>query len=89
MQELLERLIKRLNDHSDGFSVFSQSVGRKYIKILESRGGVHAFIDKNNGDVYKPASWAKPADHVRYNLFNDIDQLEKIADSHGRYLYIR
>ena len=89
MQDLINRLITRLNKDSDGYSTFSATEGRKYIKILCSKGEVHAFIDKANGDIYKPASWAKPADHVRFNLFNDIEKLEQIADEHGSYLYIR
>ena len=31
-------------------------------------GSVHAFIDKQTGEVYKPASWKAPAKHVRYDL---------------------
>jgi len=31
-------------------------------------GSVHAFIDKNTGEVYKPASWRAPAKHVRFDL---------------------
>ena len=29
---------------------------------------LHAFIDKNTGEVYKPASWKAPAKHVRFDL---------------------
>ena len=31
-------------------------------------GSVHAFIDKNTGEVYKPASWKAPAKIVRFDL---------------------
>ena len=31
-------------------------------------GSVHAFIDKQTGEVYKPASWRAPAKHVRFDL---------------------
>ena len=31
-------------------------------------GSVHAFIDKNTGEVYKPASWQAPAKIVRFDL---------------------
>ena len=31
-------------------------------------GSVHAFIDKQTGEVYKPASWKAPAKHVRFDL---------------------
>ena len=58
--------------------------GKKYIKVffLEykekcdyynrpagySAGSVHCFIDKQTGEVYKPASWKAPAKHVRFDL---------------------
>ena len=31
-------------------------------------GSVHAFVDKETGEVYKPASWRAPAKHVRFDL---------------------
>ena len=40
--------------------------GRKYYKVI-TENSVHAFVDVNNGDVYKPASLNKPAKHVRFN----------------------
>jgi hypothetical protein len=53
--------------------------GQKYYKLcmLTSRGNgeygasVHAFIHKQTGAVFKPASWKQPAKHVRYNLMDD------------------
>ena len=63
---------------------FDYKVGKKFIKVffLEYEeandylgrkagyraGSVHAFIDKNTGEVYKPASWRAPAKHVRFDL---------------------
>ena len=70
---------------------FETSVGRKYIKILQVNGGVHAFIDKKTGEVYKPASWRAPAKHVRYDLRIITQRQECLAraDWAGGYLYIR
>ena len=31
-------------------------------------GSVHCFVDKETGEVYKPASWKAPAKIVRYDL---------------------
>ena len=31
-------------------------------------GSDHCFVDKNTGEVYKPASWKAPAKHVRFDL---------------------
>ena len=81
--------------------------GRKYLKIINQQfddmgpnpsyeyrnGSVHAFIDRETGDVYKPASWNKPAKHVRYNLLERSDR-NFLFDWRnvgwaGGYLYMR
>jgi hypothetical protein len=80
--------------------LFKMELGRKYWKINqvdydangeEFSGGVHAFVDRNSGDVYKPASWKSPAKHIRYNLLDDnsFDNCISRADWAGGYLYIR
>ena len=81
--------------------------GRKYLKIINQQyddmgpnpsyeyrnGSVHAFIDRETGDVYKPASWKKPAKHVRYNLLERSDRNFlfdwKNVGWAGGYLYMR
>ena len=70
---------------------FEIEAGRKYYKINQVNGGVHAFIDKKTGDVFKPASWRGPAKIVRYNLLNPISREECFnrADWAGGYLYVR
>ena len=72
---------------------FETKVGKKYIKIIQVDGGVHAFIDKNTGEVYKPASWKSPAKHVRYDLriINDRAKLHepRYTGWAGGYLYMR
>ena len=70
---------------------FETKIGRKYIKINQNHGGVHAFIDKNTGEVYKPASWKAPAKHVRYDLriINQREECLARADWAGGYLYLR
>ena len=70
---------------------FTTKVGKKYIKINQVDGGVHAFIDKNTGEVYKPASWRSPAKHVRYDLriISQREQCFARADWAGGYLYLR
>ena len=57
------------------------------------QGSVTAFIDKNTGEVYKPASWKAPAKHVRYDL-RIIREREfllnpKNCDWAGGHLYMR
>ena len=77
--------------------------GRKYNKIVQREfderegkfrdGSVHAFIDKYTGEVYKPAGWANPAKHVRYDM-RIIKEREYIhnpdnIDWAGGHLYMR
>ena len=76
-------------------------VGRKYHKIVQQDwdpnreeyrdGSVNTFVDRNTGEVYKPAGWAKPAKHVRYNLLDERSRAECLgrADWAGGYLYMR
>lgn len=53
------------------------SVGPKYVKVIEERTAdgkvisrsAWAFIDKETGDVFKPATWKTPAKHARANIF--------------------
>ena len=80
---------------------FRMEFGRKYIKVIQQDlrddeyrdGGVHAFIDKKTGEVYKPASWKSPAKIVRYDLrlISDRAKLHdpKFTDWAGGYLYLR
>ena len=80
---------------------FRMEFGRKYIKVIQQDlrddeyrdGGVHAFIDKKTGEVYKPASWKSPAKIVRYDL-RLISHRQKLHDPDytdwaGGYLYLR
>ena len=81
---------------------FKMEFGRKYIKVnsvnldadgKEWSGGVHAFIDKKTGEVYKPASWKSPAKYVRFDLrlITDREKLHdpRFTDWAGGYLYLR
>jgi len=84
---------------------FVVTKGRKYFKITSHEydtfqdrneyreGSVHAFVDKNTGEVYKPASYNSPAKHVRYDL-RIINDRVKLHDPRytgwaGGYLYMR
>ena len=88
---------------------FDYQVGKKYIKVFNLQyeepneyynrkggyraGSVTAFIDKNTGEVYKPASWKAPAKHVRFDL-RIIKEREflldpKNVDWSGGHLYMR
>ena len=77
--------------------------GKKYLKVVREEYDerndrwrdttVHAFVDRETGEVYKPASWKTPAKHVRFDLSNDLDR-QKLHDPNfvgwaGGYLYMR
>jgi hypothetical protein len=65
---------------------------KKYYKITQVWEGVesiHAFVDKTNGNVYKPASFSAPYKDPRYNLFNEFTELLEECDWAGKYLYKR
>ena len=77
--------------------------GKKYLKVVREEYDetndrwrdttVHAFINTETGEVYKPASWKAPAKHVRFNLSKDLDR-QNLHDPNfvgwaGGYLYMR
>ena len=74
---------------------YQVETGKKYHKVIFIDGGgsrsVHAFIDKQTGEVYKSASWKSPAKGVRYDLrlIADREYLLQNADWSGGYLYAR
>jgi len=92
--DALELDFKTHHPNSPAYKFYIES-GRKYHKIVmetntQSRG-VHAFIDKKTGEVYKAASWKAPAKIVRYNLLEiaSREQCFARADWAGGYLYVR
>jgi hypothetical protein len=74
---------------------YEVETGKKYHKVIFIDGGgsrsVHAFIDKQTGEVYKSASWKSPAKGVRYDLrlIADREYLLENADWSGGYLYAK
>ena len=97
--------LESMNNGTANLMKFRMEFGRKYIKIIQQDydtfqdrneyrdGSVHAFIDKNTGEVYKSASWKSPAKIVRYDLRLLTDRA-KLHDPEftswaGGYLYLR
>ena len=98
----LEQNYQQSFPNSSSNKTFKMELGRKYWKIVQTdigadgkewSGGVHAFVDRNTGQVYKPASYKSPAKHVRYDLriINNREQLHNpnFTDWAGGYLYLR
>jgi hypothetical protein len=99
---LLNKLIEKYT-RQYGYNdlVFDVVKGTKYYKIIQrsikrsglgdEHGSVHAFIHRQSGAVFKPASFKAPAKHVRYNLLDDVsyETCLRYADWHGSYLYLK
>lgn len=56
---------------------FTISEGERYIKVIVLWNGnsnarsVFCFIGKETGDLYKAASWSKPAKGARGNIYSE------------------
>lgn len=97
LARLVDALIKSYPPSDHQSIEFEHVYGKKYIKLMSvcicnnkpAGRSVHAFIDKNTGAVYKPASFRAPAKHVRYQLLDDasFENMLKRADWSGGYLY--
>jgi hypothetical protein len=104
---LLARINRLINALVDNYAAYTKDYqyasprditfdilpGTRYYKIVQRDSGtsVHAFISKQSGAVFKPASWKAPAKHARYNLLDDVsfETCIKNADWAGSYLYLR
>ena len=104
-----ERLAEIENGTYKDLYKFTFKTGKKFHKVyfLEykekcdyynrpagySAGSVHAFVNKQTGEVYKPASWKAPAKHVRFDLrlIQDREFLfnPNNIDWAGGHLYMR
>ena len=98
----LEQNYQQSYPNSSSDKTFKMKLGKKYWKIVQSdidangkewSGGVHAFIDKKTGEVYKPASYKSPAKIVRFDLrlIKDRENLHdpRFTDWAGGHLYLR
>ena len=100
-----KKQLENIKNGTANLTKFVVKNGRKYYKIMQHEfdtfrdrneyreGSVHAFVDKNTGEVYKPASYNAPAKHVRYDL-RIINDRVKLHDPDytgwaGGYLYMR
>lgn len=66
-------------------STFSAEPGRKYIKIVVNRyssRSVYCFLDRA-GNIYKAASWAAPAKHIRGSVFEANNSIGRALGPYG------
>ena len=97
--------LEKIENGTENLYKWDYKVGKKFIKVFNLQfdtfrdrneygaGSVTAFIDKNTGEVYKPASWKSPAKNVRFDL-RIIREREfllnpKNCDWAGGHLYMR
>lgn len=69
------------------------SYGKKYAKVITkatfgSSVSVHTFVDLENGNIMKAASWSKPAAIPRGNIFNDNSDVGRTVSQYGA-VYLR
>ena len=95
-EQCLEQIRNGTYDYRMKFYIVES---RKYLRIecetvvnydgIVKQKSIHAFVDKNTGEVYKSASWKSPAKGVRYNLLDkkSREQCYRLADWAGSYLY--
>ena len=104
-----EEQLQKIEDGTANLYKFDYQVGKKYIKVFNlqyeeaneyynrkagyRQGSVTAFVDKNTGEVYKPASWKSPAKIVRFNLLIIAERNYLLnpnnCDWAGGHLYLR
>ena len=76
--------VDEINNGTANLYKFTYTTGKKFHKVYflqyeeandyynrkagYTAGSVHCFIDKQTGEVYKPASWKAPAKIVRFDL---------------------
>ena len=86
---------ERIAEYKEGKDLYKFSIvtGRKYHKVVQTctdgSQSVHAFVDKNTGELYKPASWKAPAKDVRFDLriISEREWVLENCDWAGGYLY--
>lgn len=89
----IEEFIKELNEKfppNDFREGYSHTTGKRFWKIVWTRNKgknktAYAFVDKSNGDLYKAATWAAPANYVRGNI-NDESGLDACEEYGVKYL---
>jgi len=94
-----------INNGTANLYWYKIKTGKRFFKIIQMEfdtfqnrneyreGSVHSFVDRNTGEVFKPASWRGPAKHVRYDMriIKDREFLHNSSNVTwaGGYLYMR
>ena len=99
--EYMQERIREIESNEEDRIRYFIKKGKKFYKICMGWKqpnpqfgediSVHAFVDKETGEVYKPAGWKQPAKHVRFDMRDETQRarLYNICDWAGGYLYMR
>ena len=99
--EYMQERIREIESNEEDRIRYFIKKGKKFYKICMGWKqpnpqfgediSVHAFVDKETGEVYKPAGWKKPAKHVRFRMSDDTDRarLYNVCQWNGGHLYMR
>ena len=61
-------------------------VNWKLVETVYGQRSVHSFVNRESGDVFKPASWNAPAKHARGNINSEQNGAEALSEYGIRYL---
>ena len=104
--EYAQQQLDEIENGTANLMKFEIREGKKYYKIVQVEfdtfqgrneyrdSSVHSFVDKNTGNVYKPASWKAPhTKHVRFT-FQKPEDIRFLLNPinvgwAGGYLYLR
>jgi len=91
----INALLEHLNTNCNGdYYNYAIENGRKYDKIVQLRKGtgkcVYCFIEKETGNIYKPAGWRGPYKKGAHAIRGNVYEIEsyKNADPYGTWLYL-
>ena len=104
--EYAQQQLDEIENGTANLMKFEIREGKKYYKIVQVEfdtfqnrneyrdSSVHSFVDKNTGNVYKPASWKAPhTKHIRFTFQKPEDIRFLLTpmnvDWAGGYLYMR
>ena len=102
VESLIEQIndrekVNALDSSRSVYTNFEYEVGRKYIKVWSyliangdrERGrSCYMFVEKETGNVYKPASYKAPAKGIRFHI-EQLTNNPEICDPYGSFLYVR
>jgi hypothetical protein len=76
------KFLKEIECSKDKFGIEFEA-GSKYVKVVSISGGgsrsVHCFVEKENGNIWRAASWKAPArNHIRGNVYDQKSYIDRV-----------